>query len=1026
MKKIIIWFVFCLIFIVNSSNSYGGFSYTVEDVCLDENCYSTGIQAIDEDEASSKKFLSGLVKSNFTFEDKLINKNQEYTARYGNTKFEIDNYCGYKQVYNTFTEKTETKYVCETKRLSLTELLNINSQIKINGGWLGSDKIYANGEDYYYSNYSEVLSNLNSEAFGTSQNFYLSQIDEHILGYNKGTNSFSMKNMCTSSSCSASNKVNLSTKDSSSRWFASGTPDTIDNFSLLRFVDAHYSGSEFRMFDTIDLDFEFKDILPSSNGGNPMLYEYKISYKIDGETEEKVLFEDTFGITEDLAFTQKTRDHYGDKLLEIFDITVNPVTRKVNLIIKETATLSKVGNHRFYFYVKNYKGAEIKDVINIGNINVLPGYPEKAVIKITNVPEKDSPVNFHPGDTITAELYLKDSAGNNFYDSARGINVGYAGVSSNVLISKGDNNYSSNSLSGLKDEDTVFKFKILIDKDGIFENSFNISYFNDRANDGVGAWKLLKTEIDSSQSENPKISPNFFIESTAGANDFNIQCGQAIEVKLKCDYDNLSGCDVTQTYLEDIYGIKQYVDLDVVPPTKWVILTVPNDEKYNGYTRNGFIKDKAYNSKQLVYTINHIDTTAPTIGIQEELFTKEFTPEGLIEYYTKTKNEKLKIYFYEKTASECTATIKYTVKIGDDEVIPAGTISSVNGFLELPYEFLEQAGDKPLTVETEDEYGNKNSKTFDIKVNPNDVSTEVNLTLENPTTPSGNKMCANNIDKYEYKLSLKDQFGNPIKDREVTIKQKTGLETIYSNYTDTNSASGLVYDGLDISGKATTNENGEIEFTVGALAPGYYHQNYIISVGKWDDKYNKTGENDFERDLGLNQFLKPFTGFLSSPSGEIKIGTTQRLILGVNNECFPSGGEPTNINFGTSYFDTLNVTDTIEYLIKKLYVNGESVDANIDYNVKAPTQKASLITQPIVTYSIGGVNVRYQLGDTQDPNDSTIETEKLNKIAGIKVVGRLQGDGKQQVTGQNGNYTDFTMSDLRESIKKNAYDLIRG
>jgi hypothetical protein len=82
-------------------------------------------------------------------------------------------------------------------------------------------------------------------------------------------------------------------------------------------------------------------------------------------------------------------------------------------------------------------------------------------------------------------------------------------------------------------------------------------------------------------------------------------------------------------------------------------------------------------------------------------------------------------------------------------------------------------------------------------------------------------------------------------------------------------------------------------------------------------------------------------------------------------------------------------------------------------------------TTPYITYTLWGKKVRCYLWETTDPNDNDIELG-WSGFFWVKVIGTMQWDGKQIVTWQDWNYTDFTLSTLREEIKKKAYELIKG
>ena len=88
-------------------------------------------------------------------------------------------------------------------------------------------------------------------------------------------------------------------------------------------------------------------------------------------------------------------------------------------------------------------------------------------------------------------------------------------------------------------------------------------------------------------------------------------------------------------------------------------------------------------------------------------------------------------------------------------------------------------------------------------------------------SPTGNSLYANNTSQYQYKLSLKDAYNNPINNKTVLINQEnngtTGFKTIETDMTNPLNPTGN--DDIIEGGTWTTDSNGEFIFTVKSNTP---------------------------------------------------------------------------------------------------------------------------------------------------------------------------------------------------------------
>lgn len=83
------------------------------------------------------------------------------------------------------------------------------------------------------------------------------------------------------------------------------------------------------------------------------------------------------------------------------------------------------------------------------------------------------------------------------------------------------------------------------------------------------------------------------------------------------------------------------------------------------------------------------------------------------------------------------------------------------------------------------------------------------------------------------------------------------------------------------------------------------------------------------------------------------------------------------------------------------------------------------VDRPVVRYTLGGQTVAYPLTPTTDANDTTPLALGGDDFLGVKIIGALQGDGKQVITGQQDNFSKVNFTDIDAEIRKNAYNFMR-
>jgi len=298
-----------------------------------------------------------------------------------------------------------------------------------------------------------------------------------------------------------------------------------------------------------------------------------------------------------------------------------------------------------------------------------------------------------------------------------------------------------------------------------------------------------------------------------------------------------------------------------------------------------------------------------------------------------------------------------------------------------------------------------------------------------------NARCANNHDSYEYKVTFRDEYGNPIAWKKVIWIEQVETNpsnTIKVDMTDRGSDDAV---NEDYNASLATNSAWELTFELKSLAPWIFEQTFNINVPTWNLNYINTWNKQIQMQLPWTKdFTRPYSWFLSLEDwGWLKLWTTQRLVLNFNNECFNGAiTEPIDKkaeNFESTLHMTVPSTSSLTDFnwTTKQEVAHDKVDTRIDYVwawALSDDDNPWMRTTPYITYTLWGKKIRCYLGETTDPNDNDIELG-WTWFFWVRVIGTMQWDGKQMTTGQDWNYTDFTLSTLRTDIKKKAYELIK-
>ncbi|HBB27515.1 TPA: hypothetical protein DCZ36_03410 [Candidatus Gracilibacteria bacterium] len=173
-------------------------------------------------------------------------------------------------------------------------------------------------------------------------------------------------------------------------------------------------------------------------------------------------------------------------------------------------------------------------------------------------------------------------------------------------------------------------------------------------------------------------------------------------------------------------------------------------------------------------------------------------------------------------------------------------------------------------------------------------------------------------------------------------------------------------------------------------------------------------------------FNKPFVGTLGIVGGDtLNVGTEQTAEVKIVKQ------STINPSYTIHTFaSTLNPVDTANFILQNKnseigLTSTPQVNFTLNYKGTASISKTTLRADPQIYYSLGGVNVGYYISQTELPTDRYLDTG-ISEFLGVRVVGQIQGQGKQVITGQIKNFSDISLFDIRSSVKKNITEMTRG
>ncbi|EKD44768.1 MAG: hypothetical protein ACD_71C00011G0002, partial [uncultured bacterium (gcode 4)] len=292
---------------------------------------------------------------------------------------------------------------------------------------------------------------------------------------------------------------------------------------------------------------------------------------------------------------------------------------------------------------------------------------------------------------------------------------------------------------------------------------------------------------------------------------------------------------------------------------------------------------------------------------------------------------------------------------------------------------------------------------------------------------NGNDSYANWADMYALCGSVVDSFWNPI-NANYNVDGWVSLSSP-ENFDIDSVTSWFQGEWLRISNPAFINS--QFCFHLTSLAPWKKDVTFKARIPKHNPSGDLSANGEF-LDVYITKtisFRKPFTWILSIATSPytLSIGTMLTMQLGVTPKSTLAWYSI------TQFKDQMRLVDSTNHEFQGLE-NSVNLTNNptIDYRINAKTDagvgivpEVSISGNPVISYTLDGQTVRYRLSATDSPSDTIELNLWWTQMNSLKVVGNLQWQGKQTLASQSANFSDISKSDMRTTIRKNAYTLIR-
>lgn len=323
-----------------------------------------------------------------------------------------------------------------------------------------------------------------------------------------------------------------------------------------------------------------------------------------------------------------------------------------------------------------------------------------------------------------------------------------------------------------------------------------------------------------------------------------------------------------------------------------------------------------------------------------------------------------------------------------------------------------------INVEINDFAWNIKKVTKYLNVYPDDVSS-----IESEISVDSNwGKFANALDKYTYTLELKDQFKNPVYNKEIISNTQEWKIVKFDSSID-NSNNALIMNNAtwntDIDWKKT--------FTIWSYSPWIFSENFTIRMNKWNNSYV---DNSLIDSVSIwdteNYFNKLLIWEIDIPEvslwDSLIVWSWYTLVTNVTEKNTIDSSNVDLIDLDIIGFNNWYVANNkncwSDYCDFTLNFWGTSVISNDEVLI--------LSQSPYVSYRLWWKRIKYRLSpeiDWNTNNDLTYDTN--SKFLWVKILWSYQWQWKQEITWQKNNFSDISKLWLRTSIRKNTYNYIK-
>jgi len=989
--------------------------YNYPYVCNNSSCYETELKELNKTDnwyfMTNEDLTSISNLSNY-----INNKLQDYEDYYGNSDFKIDDY--YSWTWSIYD-----------KELTLTQLLDINTTFYIahkSWGNIYIDETYNNWKEFLFDNFKDVIDELHYWFPYWQKKNKLSDILENITWYNQTYKRFYLKNVCTDLTCFESKYYWILYYGTSPYTLLTWDIKHNSQFVLDTFkVSNDYSISHIylKAGGSADFEFWFEDYLDV--GSVDTKYKYTISYQYEWDTIQKLFSETIKVATSNYKVTSDTIDQ--DILDDMIELTVlNNTAKKIKIWIKEWLKLTKVWKITFYLAVENLNTWDKFDTTPVNQYSPLYVIPNDNVKSWESIiywfSKASNDVWYNIWDTFSVTLNLFDEYWNKHYDYIDWYDISLMPWTSNFIeLSKAWSDVYSTSLIGVKSaENTPYpiNFKFRITKAWYHDlNWFRIKIRNKKNTTSYETtptytyYNLVPSDLYYDDKFN-----TIHIKSPL-ITDFPITCTSwSITLKAVCSSDNFSWCNSSMNQ-----SITFTSEAD-----NWSMWTLS-------------IRDFAHNVKNFNYTMNHIDKTAPIITV--------FKGSNLLpinSYKYKANDDPIKINFYEQTTSNCNSQINYLVRVNWVAIYDSYTWSSnldatINSFFHSDWA-------KELYIKATDKYWNFSERIINFTVYPDDLD-PVKTTLS--VNETGTKD-ANNSDYYIYTISLKDKYDNPIYNKTLSLVNQDCTSYTWCSTLKTNmSWMTPTWDDALIEYSYGTNTNSlwQLNFRLKSLAPWVFTNRFKIRINEWNDNYvNIATTSDFYiSSTWDNSFNKLFYWELFASDDDWiswsalpEYGTDYKYKLQVTPIPFSSSFTTNITNFRNDVRAVDSTNSDVQWVSAISWLNTKTpiFTARINTSTTATSfwipwlqiSDNNDLSTAVISYNLWWETIYSVLSSNliwADRTPISIKNETWDVFLWVQVIWILQWSGKSDFTWQEKNFSDISKSDMRTTIRKNAFTQIK-